>query len=96
MEFFFKFHQWCLKCLDNALHLPHSSINSFWIIEHHPTPKLQKSNICFFSKRGCGDTNRDGINVKHAQNRLAISNLFHFLLFFIVLILPKTEEKTSQ
>ena len=24
----------------------YSSINSFWIIEHHPTSKLQKSNIC--------------------------------------------------
>ena len=23
----------------------HSSINTFWINKHHPTPKLQKSNI---------------------------------------------------
>ena len=32
------------------IHQAHSIIISFWINEHHPTPKLHKSNVCCLQK----------------------------------------------
>ena len=54
----------------------HSGINSFLITEHRPTPKLQKSNICCFQRRGMEKPMQPEYILKYAQNHLLFSNLF--------------------
>ena len=53
----------CCKRPKRAEDMDHSSINSFWINEHHPTTKLQQIKYMLSSMRGFGETNRDRINL---------------------------------